>query len=158
MQKIFPTALLLAFSLALPGETLAQVQSVIVKKGYAYIQSGPGTVALDPATNNYGFSANVNGINVAGITPAPVVTGPINATGLGAIHNNGRLVFSNGDHGWRWGNPNANDFGTNTLASLNSFFANGVYTITVNGVQVALNLTGDAYPNPPVLTLTGGSP
>ena len=156
MQKIFAPALFLAFSLALPGESPAQVQSVIVKKGYEYIQTGPATVALDPASNNFSFGADVNGDNIAGIT-APIIAGPINAAGLGAIHNNGRLVYSIGDKGWRWGSPNANDFGTSSLASLNSFFANGTYTFTVSGVNIPLQLTGDAYPNPPILTLTGGA-
>ncbi len=155
-RTIAPAALLLAFCLTTAGETLAQIESVIVSKGYSYIQTGPSTVALDPASNNYGFSADVNGTNIAGITP-PIVTGPINTAGLGAIHNNGRLVYSTQDRGWRWGFPNANDFGTASLAQLNNFFANGTYTMTVNGVAIPLQLTGDAYPNMPVLTLSGGA-
>ena len=146
----------LAVALCSSGTALAQVESVVVSKSYSYIQTGPGIAALDPATNNYGFGADVNGTNIAGIAP-PILTGPINAAGLGAIHNNGRLVYSTGDAGWRWGFPNASDFGTSSLASLNSFFANGTYTINVNGVNIALQLTGDAYPNVPMVTLGGGA-
>jgi len=156
MKKSFAPLLLLAFSLSPLGAALAQIESVVIGKGYSYIQNGPNAVALDPAANNYDFGADVNGSNIAGITP-PVIAGPINAAALGAIHNNGRLVYSTGDKGWRWGSPNANDFGTSTLASLNSFFGNGTYTFTVNGLAIPLQLTGDAYPNAPVLTLSGGA-
>ncbi|HEX4779130.1 MAG TPA: hypothetical protein VH301_00155, partial [Usitatibacter sp.] len=134
----------------------AQVESVVVKKDYAYVQSGPTAVSLSTASNNYGFSADVNGTNIAGIA-APVVTGPINASALGSIHNNGKLVYSAGDRGWRWGTPNANDFGTSSLASLDSFFGSGTYTITVQGIPVSVVLSGDAYPNAPVLIMNGGS-
>ncbi len=156
LRKTAASALFLAIPLFPWGTALAQIQSVTVSKGYGYVQTGPGSATLDPASNNYGFGADVDGVGIGSI-PAPIVTGPINVGALGTIHNNGRLVYSNGDHAWRWGNPSANDFGTSSLASLNSFFANGTYTINVNGVNVVLQLNGDAYPNAPVLTLTGGA-
>jgi hypothetical protein len=156
MKRTFVPAFLLAVSLFLPGEAAAQVESVVVSKVHGYVQTGPSAVALENVSNNFGFSADVNGTNIAGIPP-PILTGPINTGGLGAIHNNGRLVYSAGDQGWRWGTPNANDFGTASLAQLNNFFGSGTYNINVNGVNVALQLTGDQYPNAPVLTLTGGS-
>jgi len=146
----------LALLLSPAHDALAQVGSVTVKKGHAYIQSSATAVALDPATNNYGWGADVDGTNIGGIAP-PMVTGPINTQALGAGHNNGRLVYSAGDRGWRWGSPHASDFGSATLAQLNSFFGSGTYTFTVNGATVPLQLTGDAYPNVPVLTLTGGA-
>jgi hypothetical protein len=149
-------AILAGILAAFAAPAWAQVESVVVSKGYSYIQTGPTAVALDPATNNFGFSADVNGNNIAGI-PVPIVTGPINAAGLGSIHNNGRLVYNTGDRGWRWGFPTGTDFGTNSLATLNSFFGSGTYTMTVNGVSIPLQLTGDAYPNPPTLTLSGGA-
>jgi hypothetical protein len=157
LQRV-AAASMLSFALwsAPSGEALAQIQSVIVSKGFSYVQTSATAVALDPASNNYGFGADVDGSNIAGLT-APIIAGPINAAGLGSIHNNGRLVYSTRDHGWRWGNPSASDFGTSSLASLNSFFANGTYTFTVNGVNIPLQLTGDAYPNAPAMTLSGGA-
>jgi len=133
----------------------AQVQSVVISKNYGYIQTGPGTAALDPASNNFGFGADVNGNGIGNIA-APTLTGPYNGAALEPTNNGGRLVYSPGDTGWRWG-TNADDFGTATQASLDSFFPNGTYTITVNGVSVPLSLTGNAYPNMPLLTLGGGS-
>ncbi|MEP7068850.1 MAG: hypothetical protein ABI789_06400 [Usitatibacter sp.] len=156
MKNILTPALCLAFSLLTLGEALAGVESVVISKGFAYIQTSATSVVIDPASNNYGFGADVNGSGIASIA-APILTGPINTAALGTIHNNGRLVYSVGDGGWRWGFPNANDFGAASLATVNSIFASGTYTINVNGVNVSLLLTGDAYPNAPQLTLTGGA-
>ncbi len=61
-----------------------------------------------------------------------------------------------GPGGWRYGAPNFNDFGSPTLSDNNSNFGSGIYTFTVNGTSIPLNLTGDAYPNDPILTLSGG--
>jgi hypothetical protein len=154
MRTLFKALLAVGFLAFAPENALAQVESVVVGKGHAYIQTGPNAVALDPASNNFGFSADVNGTNIAGITP-PVLTGPVN-TSLYCCWNNGRLTYSTGDRGWRMGSD-ANDYGTSSLANLNAAFPNGTYTLTVNGVSVPLLLTGDAYPNAPVLSLSGGA-
>ncbi len=134
----------------------AQVQSVTVSKSYHYIQSSATAVTLDPASNNYGFGADVNGVNIGGIT-APTVTGPFNTAALGSAHNNGTLLYSTGDKGWRYGFPNANDAGRPSLSSLNSDFGSGTYTFIVNGISIPMQLTGDAYPNAPMLTFSGGA-
>ncbi|HSS28273.1 MAG TPA: hypothetical protein VLL50_09990, partial [Usitatibacter sp.] len=60
------TAALLA--LAFVDCAQAQVQSVLIQKQFAYIQTGPGTATLDTASNNYGFSADVNGRAIGGIS------------------------------------------------------------------------------------------
>ena len=147
--------LIAASCLAPAGEAIAQVQSVTVKKNIEYLQTSATTVVPKPISNGYGFGADVDGVNIGSI-PVPVLTGPINTAALGSIHNNGRLVYVAGDGGWRWG-LNGNDFGTSSLANLNSIFGSGTYTITVNGTPVSLNLGGDAFPAAPVLTLTGGN-
>ncbi len=149
------TLLALLSLLAIPGAALAQVQSVTVSKGYSYLQTSATTVFLDPASNNYSFNADVDGQNIAGIAP-PTLSGPINTAGLGAFANNGQLVYRAGDSGWRYG-INANDYGTSSLAILDSFFGSGTYVFTVNGNLVPLVLAGNAYPNPAVMTLTGGN-
>ncbi|MBL0141011.1 MAG: hypothetical protein IPP91_02835 [Betaproteobacteria bacterium] len=135
-------------------DVLAQVRSVTVKKNIEHVQTSATTVTQAPTTNGYGFGADIDGTNISSL-PTPVLTGPINTAGLGSIHNGGKLVYVPGDSGWRWG-LNGNDFGTSSLASLNSYFGSGTYTITVNGTPISLNLGGDAFPNAPVLTLTGG--
>jgi len=144
---------LLITLLAVPA--LAQVQSVVVQKNWEYIQTGPSTVMFNPTSNAYGFSANVDGVNIAGI-PAPTVSGPINVAALGPFHNNGVLVYRAGDGGWRYG-VNGDDFGTSTIADLDNKFGGGVYTFNVNGATFTLNLTGYLFPNPPQMTLTGGA-
>jgi hypothetical protein len=74
-------------------------------------------------------------------------------------HNGGVLVYNPNpnENGWRYGTPFANDWGSPTLADLNSRFGQGVYTVTVNGQAIPLNLSGSAFPNVPLLTLTGGT-
>ena len=132
----------------------AQVQSVTVSKGVGpFIQTSPTAVSLGSAPNNYSFNADVDGNNISGITP-PVLSGPVNA---GPQFNNGTLLYSGGDHGWRLGTPNADDFGFSSQAALDAAFGNGTYLFTVNGITLHINLTGDQYPDTPVLTLTGGA-
>ena len=134
---------------------LAQVTSVLVHKNQEFNQTGPATLAPTGAFNAFGFSADVNGVNIGGITP-PTVSGPIAAGSLGSFHNNGVLVYRAGDSGWRYG-ANGNDFGTSTLADLNAKFGAGTYTFTVNGTPIGLNLTGAPFPAPSTMTLTGGA-
>ncbi|NJD88884.1 MAG: hypothetical protein FIB05_12850, partial [Betaproteobacteria bacterium] len=152
----FAARALLAIACVLTAaQSLAQVQSVVVKKNIEYTQTSATAVSPSPVSNGYGFGADVNGVNIGSI-PVPTLTGPINTAALGPGHNGGKLVYAPGDNGWRWG-VNANDFGTSSLANLNSIFGSGTYTITVNGTPVSLSLVGDAHPNAPVLTLTGGN-
>lgn len=145
----------LALAIAPARESHAQVESITVEKGWGYIQTSPTAVALDPATNNYSFNASVDGANIAGIA-TPTVTGPFDIAALGTSHNNGRLVYSQGDKGWRYG-AGGDGAGYATRAELDSKFGSGTYTVTVNGANIALQLAGDAYPNAPTLTLTGGA-
>jgi hypothetical protein len=148
---------LLSLCAALPA--VAQVQSVIVNKNIQYQQTSATDVHVTPVAAGqtsdlpWGFSADVNGSNIAGITP-PRVTGPIN-TPSGFFTNGGALNYSTGDKGWRIG-PNATDWSSPSLADLNAKWGDGTYTFTVNGASVALNLTGAAFPNPPRLILSGG--
>ncbi len=136
------------------------VESVIVGKGIENIQTSATNVQVDPTPQGpayggpYGFTANVDGQNVGSIT-APVVSGPQNVGN--PFWNNGKLLYNSTDGGWRLGSPNANDWGSPTLSDLNTKFNNGVYTFQVNGASIPLKLIGDAYPNTPILTLSGGT-
>jgi hypothetical protein len=148
-------ALLSLLFALLAAPAAAQVTAVSVKKNWEYVQTGPSTVVANPTVNAFGFGADVDGINIGGITP-PTVSGPINVGALGALHNNGVLVYRPGDSGWRYG-LNADDFGTSSIADLDAKFGGGTYTFNVMGATVALNLTGYLFPNPPRMTLTGGA-
>jgi hypothetical protein len=66
------------------------------------------------------------------------------------------LTYNTSENKWASGAPFGNDWGSPNLAELNARFGSGIYTINVLGTSVSLNLTGDVYPAPPVLTLTGG--
>jgi hypothetical protein len=157
-STIFP--LLLVLSTAVSAQT---VTYVTVKKTLEYVQTSATDVIPDPTPPGplyggaYGFQVNVEGTNIAGIT-APTTSGPYNLAGLGSFFNNGKLVYNGSpdEQRWRLG-VNGNDWGSPTLANLNSLFPSGTYTVVVNGQSVALALTGDKYPNVPLLTLTGGA-
>ncbi len=143
------------------------VEMVYVSKAIDYVQTGAdsSTIIVDPAplspTNGgpYGFAVNVVGVDLAGITP-PTVTGPFNlnqSNGPSTFsHNGGILGYDADDQSWRYGASNFNDWGTTSQAANDTFFPNGTYTVTVNNTSVSLHLSGDAYPNTPALTLTGG--
>lgn len=139
---------------------MAQVQVVSVSKTIRYQQTSAAGVALIPIPTPcfgcpYTFDAHVGGTNIGSI-PAPVVSGPINWSNIFGNGNNGRLVYSSQDEGWRFG-VNGNGWSGASLAVLNSTFANGTYTFTVNAATIALNLSGDAYPNTPVLRFNQGT-
>ncbi|MDH5263658.1 MAG: hypothetical protein OEX21_02790 [Betaproteobacteria bacterium] len=145
-----------AAAVALAGaatDALAQVSQLQVRKLVRYSQVSASEVIPRP-TETYWFQADVDGTNIAGITP-PTISGPIDTASLGAQHNNGTLVYNAADAGWRWG-TGARDFRTTSRSELDRIFGSGTYTFTVNGTSVPLTLSGDAYPNAPMVTLTGG--
>lgn len=139
----------------------AVVKFVVVGKGIFYEQTGPTTVIMDPSpvAPDYGgpldFFANVEGQNMLLLAP-PTVTPPAGTPGpIGSPFFN-TLYFNGEDLKWRYG-PNANDWGVLDQITNDTAFPNGTYTFLVNGVSVPLGLTGNAYPNTPQLTLSGGS-
>jgi Immunoglobulin domain len=90
------------------------------------------------------------------LIPAPTVTPPAGTPGPIGSPFYATLYFNAEDLAWRYG-PNGNDWGTLTQLINDTAFPNGTYTFLVDGVSVPLSLTGDAYPNTPQLTLSGGS-
>jgi hypothetical protein len=131
----------------------AQVQSVEVSKDHQYIQTSTTTVAHD---GGYAFNVDVDGVNIQAIA-APMISGPIDTASLGSFWHGGLMTYKPGDQGWRLGFPNGLSWGSPTLADLDSKFASGTYTVVVNGATIPLQLTGNAYPNPPLMTLSGGA-
>lgn len=148
------------------GTSLAQtITSVVVEKSISKIQTSATVIQVDPTPPGplyggpYGFAADVDGQNISSIS-APTVSGPIS---IDAGSQNGGVLGYNptelrvyGPGGWRYGAPNFNDRSSPTLSDNNSNFGSGIYTFTVNGTSIPLNLTGNAYPNDPILTLSGG--
>lgn len=138
----------------------AVVEFVIVGKEIFYRQTDSSTVILDPSPvtpdngGPFGFIANVEGQNMS-LIAAPTVTPPAGTPGPVNNPFENTLYFNDEDLGWRYG-PNANDWGTLTQPETDTAFPNGTYAFLVNGVSVPLSLTGDAYPNTPQLSLSGG--
>ncbi|MBE2283891.1 MAG: cadherin-like beta sandwich domain-containing protein [Prosthecobacter sp.] len=143
------------------------IERVVVGKSISYTQTSATSVGVNPEPPGstpdyggaYGFSVNVEGAGIDALGAAPVVTGPFQSFHLSdapATHNGGALLYSSQDAMWRYGSPNANDWGSPSLADLDARFGSGTYTVTVGGVSVPLSLTGDLYPNTPQVTLGGG--
>ena len=159
----YALCLVLALCLAPAHESIAQsISVVVVGKHIEYVQTSATDVKVNPQPQGpayggpYGFSAHVEGQNISGIT-APTFSGPVNIAALGSWYNGGKLTYNTAEGAWKSGAPFANDWGSPTLSDLVSKFGNGTYTLTVNGTSVPLQLTGDAYPNAPLLTLSGGT-
>ncbi len=145
-------AALLATCAAVAGECLAQtVQFVVASKQNRYLQTSASNVQVDSQspTGAFQFSADVVGQNISGLSPAPTVAGPIDASLLGP--NGGVLAYDASSNAWRL----AGSYGS--AAEREARFGNGTYTFTVKGNVIPLQLTGDAYPNVPTATLAGGA-
>ena len=133
----------------------AQVSSVEVRKLIRYEQIGPATTILRTDIPAYEFRVNVFGNNIGGIA-APTASGPFNVASLGAQHNNGVLVYDAPNGAWRWG-QGGTDYRASTRTELDSLFPNGTYQVTIPAGMASMGLTGDIYPVPGRLTLSGGS-
>ncbi len=167
MAHVARAILMAAIAIAAVLPCAAQtVNSVHLQKARNYLQSSPSDIAPDPIGSPLGFGADVPGSNLAGTSP-PTPSGPVNLTYLGCFWNGGQLVYSTQQTRWRIGTPNAAaltsplpinfDWSSQTQSDLDAIFSNGVYTVSFNGINVALNMAGDLYPAPPVLSLSGGT-
>jgi hypothetical protein len=159
-RDICVPGLIFALCLASASESFAQsISYVTVSKSIQYVQTSATNIQVDPKPQGanyggpYGFGVDVEGQNISGIA-APKFSGPV--SGVGSWYNNGNLAYNAAEGYWGAG-PNGNDWGSPTLGDLNSKFGSGTYTVSVNGASIPLQLTGDAYPNAPLLTLTGGA-
>ena len=140
----------------------AIVEFVVVGKEIEYIQTGASTVVVNPEPVSVyhgganGFSANVAGKNMQ-LLAAPTVTPPAGTPNTLANPFYSNLYLDQSDVlEWCYG-PNADDWEDVSQSLIDTKFPNGTYTFSVAGVSVPLNLTGDAYPNTPQLTLSGGT-
>ncbi len=158
-----PLGLMFALCAVPMSAAFAQsVEFVTVSKAISYVQTSATNVIVDPRPpgpaygGSYWFGVEVVGQNLSGITP-PTFSGPINTGALGSWYNTGKLIYNPGDSAWKAGSPFANNWGSPTQSDLTSKFGSGTYTITVQGTSVSLQLNGAAYPNIPVMTLSGGT-
>ena len=140
----------------------AIAEFVVVGKEIEYVQTGASTVVVNPEPVSayyggaYGFTANVAGKNMQ-LLAAPTVTPPAGTPNTLANPFYSTLYLDQSDvPEWCYG-PNADDWEDVSQSLIDTKFPNGTYTFSVAGVSVPLNLTGNAYPNTPQLTLSGGA-
>jgi hypothetical protein len=119
------------------------VTSITIGKQVHYTQTSANDVAIDPIP--YEFFANVKG--PGDISPPPRVSGPIEWTRLAEFYSpDGTMRYNGIRHRWEVYARYSSE------QSLTRTFANGPYTLRVNGRDVHLNLGGDIYPDVPKLS------
>lgn len=132
------------------------VKFAVVAKTRRYEQTSAADVLILPAyARPFGFGVSVTGDDIGLLSPAPTISGPF-AVGE-PFHNGGVLGYDPDDEEWRYGAPAFQDFTAETQPMVDAAFGSGMYTLAFNGVGVDLDLSGDAYPAAPVLTLGGGA-
>ena len=108
------------------------------------VQTAAGTTAAHPSTP-YGFEAFIDGVDLSGSFPtAPnTITTPAGSTT--ASFN---VAYDAEDGEWSY-----NGGGFANQGALDTAYANGTYGFSYGngGVVFSLDLTGDAYPNTPML-------
>lgn len=139
-----------------------EVEFVVVGKEIEYVQTGATTVVVNPRPVSeyhggaYGFSAHVSGQGMQ-LLAAPTITPPAGTPNTLADPFYSTLYLDEWDEPeWSYG-PDSNGWGDTSQAAIDTRFPNGTYTFSVGGVSVPLSLTGNAYPNTPQITLSGGS-
>lgn len=126
----------------LPVAVTAQtIETVSVQKERTMVQTGPTIV--EAARPGWTFRTEVKGTNLTAI-PAPRLTAPA-GSGTAAVN------LTSGGGAWSYANTFA------TQAEMDAAFRSGTYAITVPGATIALNLTGDAFPNVPQVTASAGT-
>jgi len=106
------------------------------------------TSATDVALARFEFGAQATQ-NVA--SPPPVLSGPVATALVGSSWDGGRLNLTPSS-GWYSVWPSS------TQADLDAKFPNGSYSMLLEGTtSLPITLTGDLYPNIPIVTITGGA-
>lgn len=161
---------LAAFVLTAVGASTPTVEFVTVWKNATYRQTSPDPPIIDPRPPGpayggpYGFLAQVEGTDISGITPPTITVPPgsgILDPSFARAYNGGVLGYNAVDPfdpEWNFGCCNFNNWGAPTAAEIDNLFLNGLYTFTVQGTTLTLNLATPApLGPPPAFTLTGGT-
>lgn len=137
MKKPLACALAIGLSSGLAAQTL---QYVIVQKQQNYFQDSNSTVQLQ-TTNPFQFQVNVTGSGLTSGNPTGSFIPPGgSSTNLSFDSNNGSLRYKTS---------------YSDQASMDTAFANGTYSVTVDSTTGSMDLTGDKYPTAPQVSLTG---
>lgn len=123
------------------------VDFVPVLKIHDLVQTDASTVSDHP-TMPWGFEAFIDGTGLSGSFPS----GPIEMDPPPAGSPIG-FTFNAGEGSWEF-NSNGSFA---SQSALDTAFANGTYNLTIGGINFALNLTGDFYPNNPLATVSAGT-
>jgi hypothetical protein len=138
-RQLLPVLAAMFMATSLPAQIY-----VSVNKGIHYTQTGASTVNPNNPTP-YSVNADISGSGLSALIP----TGPNQVTPSTSVPYS--LAYDSGREGWNYGS------GAMSLASLQSTYPNGGWTLEAGGNTWNLSLTGDLYPNAPVATFSAGT-
>lgn len=126
-----------------------EVTFVMIEKRSDWVMTGidsftQAPVDVERGTAPWTFLVQVEGTNLASLTPAPTFS-PAEGTGPTPA-----LTFDAGRERWRY----RADFSSQEL--LDSAYANGNYSVTLPGTTVHLDLSDDLYPPVPPMEASAG--
>jgi hypothetical protein len=145
------------------------VEYVHLYKIVEHVQTSDAPPVPNPRTPGpayggpFGFGVEIGGTNIGPTAiVAPTLSVPagsgILAPFMAPTYNNGALVWNPQEEEWKFGWPNANNFGAPTQADIDNMFHSGAYTFRILGATVTLNLVPPpVVSQPPSFTLTGGA-
>jgi hypothetical protein len=149
-MKIPRLALLIPLALgAGPAAWAQSVQFVLVQKAQDFDQTGPSTVIADPS-QPFQFDAQVTGTGLtSGFpgTPNQITSIPAGSGATGQVPINLNAPGSTDFNSSQWTINST----FSSQASLDAQFADGAYSLSIGGQTINLSLTGDLYPNAPVI-------
>lgn len=170
-MKYNTTTLLFNLTLILGLASISQAQtvnSIFIGKGVANVQTDDTTVTpnnIVTPTNGgaYSFGISVTGPDL-GAPTLTLAAGSTHASEYPDAYNLGVLGYNTDDASWQYGDPNYNNWGATSAATIDTLFATGDYTVSSpDFADVTLTL-GTALANisnvvstTPTFSLTGGT-
>ncbi len=137
----------LALGILVPSRLSAQKAGAVILKRHYYTQTGATSYEDDP-TQGQGASGTAT-------SPGAFAFGALfNASGSVTIPGGMVVTLTANSDGGNYGVPSN---GYSTQAALDTAFPNGSYTLTTGGKSYVENLTGNLYPNVPLVTVSQGT-
>lgn len=126
------------------------IQYIVVGKSLEHGQTTE-TVAEPWPMHAWRFGAWIDGVDLDGSHPSGTNNLSTPVGGVGTIP----FAYDSMDQQWKLENPQY--YWYSTKGDLDTYFPSGNYGLTVGGVSGMVNLTGDTYPNKPLLSFSAGT-
>lgn len=128
----------------------ATIQYIVVGKSLEHGQTS-ASVANPWPMHAWRFGAWIDGAGLDGTFPSGTNSVQAPAGGVGTIN----FAYDTMDQQWKLENPQY--YWYSSKEDLDANLPNGTYGLSIGGVSGSVNLSGDAYPNTPLLSFTSGT-